>query len=76
MELLDDFLTASNLAGIAFGNEFTGAVRHVYPLKRRLPVTHGRPIISSWWPCSRLSAVESDGKIRQLNHFRRPAWPR
>lgn len=33
MELLDDFLTASNLAGIAFGNAGTGAVHAMsYPL--------------------------------------------
>ena len=34
MNLLDDFLTASNLAGIAFGNAGTGAVHAMsYPSK-------------------------------------------
>lgn len=41
-ELLDDFLTASNLAGIAFGNAGTGAVHAMsYPLSGVYHVTHG-----------------------------------
>ena len=42
MNLLDDFLTASNLAGIAFGNAGTGAVHAMsYPLSGVYHVTHG-----------------------------------
>lgn len=42
MELLDEFLTASNLAGIAFGNAGTGAVHAMsYPLSGVYHVTHG-----------------------------------
>lgn len=42
MELLDDFLTASNLAGVAFGNAGTGAVHAMsYPLSGVYHVTHG-----------------------------------
>lgn len=42
LELLDEFLTASNLAGIAFGNAGTGAVHAMsYPLSGVYHVTHG-----------------------------------
>lgn len=41
-ELLDEFLTASDLAGIAFGNAGTGAVHAMsYPLSGAYHVTHG-----------------------------------
>ena len=42
MDLLDEFLTASNLAGIAFGNAGTGMVHAMsYPLSGVYHVTHG-----------------------------------
>lgn len=42
LKLLDEFLTASNLAGIAFGNAGTGAVHAMsYPLSGAYHVTHG-----------------------------------
>lgn len=41
-ELMEEFLTASNLAGIAFGNAGTGAVHAMsYPLSGVYHVTHG-----------------------------------
>lgn len=41
-ELLEDFLVASNLAGISFGNAGTGAVHAMsYPLSGVYHVTHG-----------------------------------
>lgn len=42
MELLEEFLVASNLAGVAFGNAGTGAVHAMsYPLSGAYHVTHG-----------------------------------
>lgn len=42
LQLLDEFLTASNMAGIAFGNAGTGAVHAMsYPLSGVYHVTHG-----------------------------------
>ncbi len=42
MNLLDEFLIASDLAGIAFGNAGTGAVHAMsYPLSGNYHVTHG-----------------------------------
>ena len=42
MALLPDFLTASNMAGIAFANAGTGAVHAMsYPLSGKYHVTHG-----------------------------------
>ena len=42
MELLEEFLVASNLAGVAFGNAGTGAVHAMsYPLSGTYHVTHG-----------------------------------
>ena len=71
MELLDDFLTASNLAGIAFGNAGTGAVHAMsYPLSGVYHVTHGEAnyqfLVAVFETYQQLNP---DGKIRQLNHF-------
>ena len=42
MNLLEDFLVASNFAGIAFGNAGTGAVHAMsYPLSGKYHVPHG-----------------------------------
>lgn len=41
-ELLEDFLVASNMAGVAFGNAGTGSVHAMsYPLSGKYHVTHG-----------------------------------
>lgn len=71
MELLDDFLTASNLAGIAFGNAGTGMVHAMsYPLSGVYHVTHGEANYQF------LTAVfaayqrwNPDGGILELNRF-------
>ncbi len=71
MELLDDFLIASDLAGIAFGNAGTGAVHAMsYPLSGVYHVTHGEANYQF------LTAVfaayqkyDPNGKIRKLNEF-------
>lgn len=71
MELLEDFLVASNLAGVAFGNAGTGAVHAMsYPLSGVYHVTHGEANYQF------LTAVfaayqryKPDGKLRRLNHF-------
>lgn len=68
---LDDFLTASNLAGIAFGNAGTGMVHAMsYPLSGKYHVAHGEANYQF------LTAVFSfyqrerpDGKIQELNRF-------
>lgn len=70
-ELLDDFLTASNLAGIAFGNAGTGAVHAMsYPLSGVYHVTHGEANYQF------LTAVftayqrkNPEGKLKELNRF-------
>lgn len=71
MELLEDFLAASNLAGVAFGNAGTGAVHAMsYPLSGVYHVTHGEANYQF------LTAVfaayqryKPEGKIQKLNRF-------
>lgn len=71
MGLLDDFLTASNLAGVAFGNAGTGTVHAMsYPLSGVYHVTHGEANYQF------LTAVfaayqrwNPQGEIRELNRF-------
>lgn len=71
MELLDEFLTASNLAGIAFANAGTGMVHAMsYPLSGMYHVAHGEANYQF------LTAVfafyqsqDPDGKIKGLNKF-------
>lgn len=71
MELLDEFLTASNLAGIAFGNAGTGMVHAMsYPLSGTYHVAHGEANYQF------LTAVFAfyqsrcpEGKIKELNRF-------
>lgn len=68
MEMLDEFLTASNLAGIAFANAGTGAVHAMsYPLSGTYHVTHGEAnyqfltaVFQTYQTC------RPNGKIRQL----------
>lgn len=70
-DIADDLLTASNYAGIAFGNAGVGAVHALaYPLGDKYHVFHGEA-------CARFfSAVfqvyrnkKPDGKMRQLTHM-------
>lgn len=71
LELLDEFLTASNLAGIAFGNAGTGAVHAMsYPLSGVYHVTHGEANYQF------LTAVfgvyqklNPEGKLKEVNQF-------
>lgn len=71
MELLDEFLTASNLAGIAFGNAGTGAVHAMsYPLSGVYHVRHGEAnyqfltaVFASY------QRMNPDGKLKKLNQF-------
>lgn len=70
-ELLEDFLIASNLAGIAFGNAGTGAVHAMsYPLSGVYHVMHGEANYQF------LTAVfaayqkyDPEGEITELNAF-------
>ena len=69
--LLDEFLTASNLAGVAFGNAGTGAVHAMsYPLSGVYHVTHGEAnyqFLTVVFTAYQMLAPE--GKIRKLNRF-------
>lgn len=71
MELLEEFLTASNLAGIAFGNAGTGAVHAMsYPLSGVYHVTHGEAnyqfLTAVFGTYQRL---KPEGSLRELNIF-------
>lgn len=71
MELLGEFLTASNLAGIAFGNAGTGTVHAMsYPLSGVYHVTHGE---ANYQFLTAVFAVyqrmDPDGKLKKLNRF-------
>lgn len=69
--LLDDFLTASNLAGIAFGNAGTGAVHAMsYPLSGVYHVTHGESNYQFLTAVFRTyQQMNPDGEIQELNRF-------
>lgn len=69
LKLLDDFLTASNLAGIAFGNAGTGAVHAMsYPLSGVYHVTHGEAnyqfLTAVFGAYQRL---DPDGALKEIN---------
>lgn len=71
LNLLDEFLTASNLAGIAFGNAGTGAVHAMsYPLSGVYHVTHGE---SNYQFLTAVFGVyqklNPEGRIREINQF-------
>lgn len=71
LEMLDEFLTASNLAGIAFGNAGTGAVHAMsYPLSGVYHVTHGE---SNYQFLTTVFSVyqklNPEGRIREVNQF-------
>lgn len=68
MEMLEEFLVASNLAGIAFANAGTGTVHALsYPLSGTYHVTHGEAnyqfLTAVFGTYQRL---KPDGKIRQI----------
>lgn len=71
MELLDEFLTASNLAGIAFGNAGTGTVHAMsYPLSGVYHVTHGEANYQFLTAVfAAYQRLDPDGKIKKLNQF-------
>ena len=70
-ELLDEFLTASDLAGIAFGNAGTGAVHAMsYPLSGAYHVTHGEANYQFLTEVFKhYQAGNPDGDIKILNAF-------
>ena len=70
-ELLDEFLTASDLAGIAFGNAGTGAVHAMsYPLSGAYHVTHGEANYQFLTEVFKhYQAGNPDGDIKMLNAF-------
>ena len=71
LHLLDDFLTASNLAGIAFGNAGTGAVHAMsYPLSGVYHVTHGEANYQFLTAVfAKYQELEPEGKLQGLNQF-------
>lgn len=70
-QLLDEFLTASDLAGIAFGNAGTGAVHAMsYPLSGAYHVTHGEANYQFLTEVFKhYQAGNPDGGIQVLNAF-------
>ena len=70
-ELLDDFLVASDLAGIAFGNAGTGAVHAMsYPLSGTYHVTHGEANYQFLTEVFKhYQAARPDGDLNGLNAF-------
>lgn len=71
LELLEEFLTASNLAGVAFGNAGTGMVHAMaYPLSGTYHVAHGEANYQFLTAVFRFYETERpDGKIKELNRF-------
>lgn len=71
MSLLEDFLTASNLAGIAFGNAGTGTVHAMsYPLSGVYHVTHGEANYQFLTAVfSAYQKLEPEGRLKKLNQF-------
>ncbi len=70
-ELLSDFLTASNLAGVAFGNAGTGMVHAIsYPLSGKYHVAHGEANYQFLTAVFAFYQKECpEGKIQKLNRF-------
>lgn len=70
-ELLGDFLTASNYAGIAFGNAGCGAVHALsYPLGATYHVAHGESNYAMFTGVmKKYMEIKSDGEIAVLNRF-------
>ena len=70
-QLLEEFLVASNLAGVAFGNSGTGIVHAMsYPLSGAYHVTHGEANYQFLTTAFAFyQAQNPDGKIKGLNEF-------
>ena len=71
MELLEDFLVASNLAGVAFGNAGTGMVHAMsYPLSGMYHVAHGEANYQFLTAVfAAYQKMNPTGKIIRLNAF-------
>lgn len=71
MELLEDFLVASNLAGVAFGNAETGMVHAMsYPLSGMYHVAHGEANYQFLTAVfAAYQKMNPTGKIIRLNAF-------
>lgn len=70
-EILDDFLLASNYAGIAFGNAGCAAVHAMsYPLSAAYHVPHGEANYVMFIEIFKVyQKVNPDGEIKELNKF-------
>lgn len=70
-EVLDDFLLASNYAGIAFGNAGCAAVHAMsYPLSAAYHVPHGEANYVMFTEIFKVyQKVNPDGEIKELNEF-------
>lgn len=71
MELLEDFLIASNYAGIAFGNAGCAAVHALsYPLGATYHVAHGEANYAMFTGVMKnYMELKQDGEIAKLNQF-------
>lgn len=71
MELLGDFLLASNYAGIAFGNAGCAAVHALaYPLGAAYHVAHGESNYAVFTGVMNMyMSIRTDGAIAELNQF-------
>jgi len=71
IQLLEDFLIASNLAGIAFNNAGVGAVHAMsYPLGGKYHVAHGEANYAMFIRIfDEYMAISSDGAIAELNRL-------
>lgn len=71
MELLEDFLVASNYAGIAFGNAGCAAVHALsYPLGATCHVAHGEANYAMFTGVMKnYMEIKFDGEIAKLNGF-------
>ncbi|WP_297426207.1 4-hydroxybutyrate dehydrogenase [Clostridium sp.] len=70
-EILDDFLLASNYAGIAFGNAGCAAVHAMsYPLSAAYHVPHGEANYVMFTEIFKVyQKINPDGEIKELNKF-------
>lgn len=70
-ELLNQFLTASNFAGLAFGTAGCAAVHAMsYPLGGTFHVAHGEANYAVFiGVMKKYMEIRQDGKIQKLNHF-------
>lgn len=71
LPLLEDFLVASNYAGIAFGNAGCAAVHALsYPLGAACHVAHGEANYAMFTGVMKnYMEIKKDGEIEKLNHF-------